>query len=339
MSIEALLDAAAKLSHAPVLVVGDVIADRYHFGLPTRISREAPVLILEHVGETTIPGGAANAAANVVALGGDVVLVGVVGDDTEAEMLRVQVTALGIDPGGMIVEAGRVTTSKTRVFAGPQRRGQQVVRLDRATRSAVEGGTRAALLETGLAALARSRALLISDYGYGACDPGLIGALVDAATQSRLPVLVDTQGDLRAYRGASVVTPNLAELEAWAGERLVDAAAVAGAAGRLRAEIGAEAVLCTRGGDGMTLVTGGEPVHLPVARRADVADVAGAGDTVAATIAMGLAAGIPLRVACLLADCAASVVVQKPGAATCSPDELRDAIREIAVETLAAGGL
>ncbi|HEV3230939.1 MAG TPA: PfkB family carbohydrate kinase [Candidatus Dormibacteraeota bacterium] len=337
--MSALLDAAARLAGVRVLVLGDVIADRYQFGAPTRVSREAPVLVLEYSGEATIPGGAANAASNVRSLGGLVELAGVVGDDAEAELLRGQLRTLGVEADGLVVEPGRPTTSKTRIFAGSKTRGQQVVRFDRHSVEALHPETEAALLRHLAALVEGVDAVLISDYGYGALNPALIEAGIGRSAALGRPVVVDSQGDLSRYPGASVATPNLAELEAWAGHRLADLPAVEAACRHLIHRLGAGAVLCTRGGEGMSLITETQAWHLPVARRAEVFDVAGAGDTVAAALTLALGAGVAPPVAALLADCAASVVVQKLGAATCSPSELRAAIDGLDPAAEAAAGL
>jgi D-glycero-beta-D-manno-heptose-7-phosphate kinase len=321
------LQAVRRLRGVPVLVIGDVIADRYLFGMPTRVSREAPVLVLEYQGDATIPGGAANAAGNVRSLGGKVELAGVVGDDVEADLLRAQLRTLAIRDAGLVVEEGRLTTSKTRVFAGPKSRGQQVVRFDRATPDPPHPRTRAALRAVAEALVGNARALLVSDYGYGAVDPAGVNRLIASCQRRRVPVVVDTQGDLSAYKGATLITPNLAELEGWSRRRLRELADIETAGAALLRRAQADAVLCTRGSEGMSLITATRSWHIPVARRAEVFDVAGAGDTVAAALALGLGAGLELPLAAVLANCAASVVVQKLGAATCSPAELRAAIR------------
>jgi rfaE bifunctional protein kinase chain/domain len=337
--VTAVLEAVRRLRGVPVLVIGDVIADRYLFGHPTRVSREAPVLVLEYQGDATIPGGAANAAGNVRSLGGRVELAGVVGADLEADLLRAQLRTLAIQDRGLVIEDGRVTTSKTRVFAGQKARGQQVVRFDRATSEPLEPGTRSALRGIAHALLGEARALLVSDYGYAAVDPPTVNPLIATCARRGIPVVVDTQGDLGAYKNATVITPNLAELEAWSGRPLLELADVEEAGRRLLRRAGAEAVLCTRGAEGMSIVTAKSSWHLPVARRAEIFDVAGAGDTVAATVALGLGAGLPLNLAAVLADCAASVVVQKLGAATCSPAELRAALRGMDPAVAVAAGL
>lgn len=331
------LQAVGRLRGVPVLVIGDVIADRYLFGMPTRVSREAPVLVLEYQGDDTIPGGAANAAGNVRSLGGKVQLVGVVGDDVEADLLRTQLRTLAIDDGGLVVEEGRLTTSKTRVFAGPKARGQQVVRFDRATPEPPQARTRAALRAIAEALVGDARALLVSDYGYGAVGSAAVNRLIASCRRRRVPVVVDTQGDLSAYKGATLITPNLGELEAWSRRHLRGRADIETAGLALLRRARAEAVLCTRGSEGMSLVTSAWSWHIPVARRAEVFDVSGAGDTVAAAMALGLGAGFELTLAAVIANCAASVVVQKLGAASCSPAELRAAIRGIDPEALARG--
>jgi D-beta-D-heptose 7-phosphate kinase/D-beta-D-heptose 1-phosphate adenosyltransferase len=293
------------------------------------------VLVLEYQGDATIPGGAANAAGNVRSLGGKVELAGVVGDDLEADLLRAQLRTLAIKDAGLVVEPGRPTTSKTRVFAGPKARGQQVVRFDRATHEPTQPRTRAALRAVAESLVVHARAVLVSDYGYGAVDRAAVNRLIASCRRRGVPVVVDTQGSLSAYQGATLVTPNLPELEAFSRRRLGDLADVEAAGRVLLRRARAEAVLCTRGSEGMSLVTASQSWHIPVARRAEVFDVAGAGDTVAAALALGLGAGLELPLAAVLANCAASVVVQKLGAATCSPAELRVAVRGMDPEAAA----
>ena len=330
---------ADRLKGCRVLVAGDVIVDRYQFGRPSRISREAPIVILESSGEAANPGGAANAAANVRSLGGITRLLGVVGDDSEGDMLLQQLRRLGIPNEDMVVEKARRTTTKTRVFAGTLARGQQVVRLDRAHDASPRPPTRRQLIDRALALTGAVDAVLLSDYGYGALDPGVSRKIIAEARRRHLPVIVDSQGNLARYRGASLLTPNQAELESWTGRRLDSAAAVESAARRLLRSAVATAVLCTRGAEGMCLVDKAHAWHMPVARRVEVFDVAGAGDTVAATMALAAAASLPTRIAAVLAACAASVVVRKHGAATCSPGELRAAIRATDRAALQAVGL
>ncbi|MHB8509082.1 MAG: bifunctional heptose 7-phosphate kinase/heptose 1-phosphate adenyltransferase [Candidatus Dormibacteria bacterium] len=330
-----LIAAVAALGRARVLVVGDVILDRYQFGAPTRVSREAPVLVLEAQGERSMPGGAANAAANAGALGRGAVLAGVAGDDSYGNDLQTQLLEAGIDTH-LVREMGRLTTTKTRIFAGTLARGQQVVRLDQADPAPTNAATRAALRGAVRSELASASAVLFSDYGYGSLDPGEARAMVKLATAAGLPVVADSQADLLAYRGATVLTPNLAELERYAGRHLTEDAGVVAAAAGMRRKADATAVLCTRGGEGMTLVTEDAVLHLPVAQRTEVFDVAGAGDTVAAALAVGLGAGLSLPLAAVLADAAASVVVQKLGPATCSPAELRAALKRLDPAVLSA---
>jgi rfaE bifunctional protein kinase chain/domain len=334
-----LLDAAKRMQGVRVLVLADVIADRYHFGLPTRISREAPVMVLEQSGDATIPGGGANAANNARALGGGVELAGIVGDDPEADLLIAQLRTLGIATDGLVVEPGRATTTKTRIFAGPKGRGQQVVRIDRAERERPKAATRNALLRRCQELLPQVDAVLVSDYGYGAVDPAIAHALIEDARRRKVPVVADTQADPAAYRGASALTPNLAELEAWTGERLVTTQEVQRAADAIRKRLDVGAVVCTRGGEGISVVGPRRTWHLPVARQVEVFDVTGAGDTVAAALTLGLGARLDLVTASTLADCAASVVVRKLGAATCAPAELRAAIRGMDLAVADAAGI
>ncbi len=308
-----------EFGQARVLVVGDLMLDRYWYGSTSRISPEAPVPVV-HVGESEErPGGAGNVALNIASLGGHADVIGLTGDDEAARTLEQRLGAAGV--GCHFEHApGLPTVTKLRVIS----RHQQLIRLD------FEDGFDAV---DGQGLLARFEALLpvcgavvLSDYGKGTLSqaPRLI-ALARAAGK---PVLVDPKGrDYTIYRGATLVTPNLAEFTAVAGECRTDEALVARAE-TLRADLQLDALLITRSEKGMTLVRKDKPaLHLPTRAR-EVYDVTGAGDTVIAVLAAGLAAGLDTAEATALANLAAGVVVGKLGTATATVAELRRAMRE-----------
>jgi D-beta-D-heptose 7-phosphate kinase/D-beta-D-heptose 1-phosphate adenosyltransferase len=301
-----------------VLVVGDVMLDEYLHGSASRVSQEAPVLVVEYGGRSHGPGGAANAAANAASLGASATLAGVVGEDEAAGHLRAALAGLGVH-ASLLADGARPTTTKTRVMA----RGQQVVRIDRESRVPLGEALGHELARLACEALSASSVCLLSDYGKGAVTHAVASAVIGRAAALGVPSVVDPKGaDPAKYRGASLVKPNLDEARALLG-RALDTDESLHEGGRLlleRAE--AHAVLITRGAAGMDLFTrGSPPLHVPALAR-EVADVTGAGDTVAAVIAVALAAGAGLGDAARLAARAAAAAVGRLGAAPARPEDL-----------------
>ena len=307
-------------------MLADLVADRFVYGVPKRISREAPVLILRWEGDSVAPGGGANAAANVRALGGRPLPVGCVGDDSAGRELLASFAAAGIPTEGVLVRSDWRTPTKTRILAGfPSGIKQQVVRFDREEILPVSAGERAELAARLAALAGRARVAVLSDYGYGAVLPELLGD-VRRALAPESTVLVDSRFRLGDFRGADGATPNEEEAEALRGGPL-DAGDGIDAAGReLRERLAARFVLVTRGSFGMVLFEAGRSAHVPVHGTDQVADVTGAGDTVIGAFALALAAGASPLEAALLANYAGGVVVMKTGTATLTRDELRTAV-------------
>ena len=301
-----------------VVVAGDVMLDRYLFGSTGRISPEAPVPVV-HVHETDDrPGGAANVAVNLAALGAATSLVGVVGRDAAAASLANIMSERGIDCS--FAEADdRPTITKTRV----QSRGQQLIRLDEEIASAMPGDAVAGALEK---VLDGAGAVILSDYGKGALAD--VQTMIKACRSAGVPVLIDPKGtDFTKYRGATLITPNQSEFEAVAGVAESDEDLVARARAMLD-ELELDALLVTRSEKGMLLIeSGAEPLFLSTQAR-EVFDVTGAGDTVIATLAAALAAGQGLGSAAALANLAAGLVVRKIGVATVTPGELSAALHQ-----------
>jgi D-glycero-beta-D-manno-heptose-7-phosphate kinase len=322
----ALIDAMAG---RPVAMVVDLVADRFITGVPKRISREAPVLILSYQGERLAPGGGANAVANVAALGGRPLPVGVVGDDASGRELVAALAALGVETGGILERRGFRTPTKVRILGGGRHSiKQQIVRYDiedTLSLSDEERGRFADFLSRQ-AMGGDIRAAILSDYGYGAVEPELL-APVRAALGPDCTLVCDSRYRLGAFRGLDGATPNEEEAEALFGGPLGEDPGPLARAGRsLLGQLGARFLLVTRGSRGMSLFDGGGAAHLPVHGTDQVADVTGAGDTVIGTFALALAAGaLPLEAAAL-ANYAGGVVVMKMGTATLSPAELRHAI-------------
>ena len=321
-----------RLAGRRVLVVGDVIADEFIYGQVARVSREAPVLILQYDSTEILPGGAGNAASNVAALGGRAQLVGLAGRDEPgrrlASVLRQRVRDLSLIGGN-----GYVTPVKTRILAGGVHSAkQQIVRIDRISPPLVSSRDRAEFVRKALGASDRCDAILVSDYGAGLVTPGLVTRLrARVARRSRrrpIPILVDSRFNLLSYRLLTACTPNESEVEQMLDVRIDDQLDVLERAGRQilkRAKM--NAVLVTRGSRGMALFEVKRPtVHIPIFGSDQVTDVTGAGDTVIATVTLALAAGASFYEAARLANYAGGLVVMKRGTATVSPHELRDAI-------------
>ncbi len=334
MDSSQLLALIAALRGRTVAVVGDVVADEFVYGRVARVSREAPVLILEYDSTEVLPGAGGNAANNVAALGGDAALASVIGRDEPAARL-LKALHRRVDTRAVVRAANRVTTVKTRILAGGIHSAkQQVVRIDRGVNQEADARTRAVFERAVMTAAGRADAVLVSDYGSGLVTPALVSRLRTALKRAGhpIPVLVDSRYQLLRYRGLTACTPNESEVEQALGVRINDDLRVLERAGRaILAQTNMQAVLITRGSRGMALFVPGSPtVHIPIHGSDEIADVTGAGDTVMATLSLALAAGATFEAAARLANCAGGIVVMKRGTATVSPDELRNAVRSYA---------
>lgn len=342
MDSAALLSLIDALAGRRVAVVGDMVADEFVYGRLARVSREAPVLILEYDSTQVVAGGAGNAANNVAALGGRVALVSAVGRD---EAGRRAIESLSPRVNHRLVQriAGTPTVVKTRILAGGVHSAkQQVVRIDRGVGQPVSAAARRAVEEAALRVLPEVDAILLSDYGSGLVGPALARRLRSALRRARhpIPLLVDSRFRLLEYRGLTACTPNESEVEAALGVRINDDPRALERAGRdILRRTGMDAVIVTRGSRGMALFVGGQPTqHVPTYGSDEVADVTGAGDTVVATVALALAGGASFEGAARLANYAGGLVVMKRGTATVGADELRAAVRSDAGAPRADGG-
>lgn len=313
-----------------IVVLGDLIADEFVYGRVARVSREAPVLILEYDSTEVVPGGAGNAACNVAALGGTARLAGLAGTDGPGQRM-VAAFPRRVERQRLIRPAGYETPVKTRILAGGIHSAkQQVVRIDRRTSDAADARHRGQVERAARAAARGADAVLVSDYGSGLVTPAFVSSLARSLTTraGRVPVLVDSRYGLTRFSRLTACTPNEAEVEEVLGVRIDDRPRVLERAGRtLLTKIRMEAVLITRGGHGMALFEPDKPtVHIPIHGSDQIADVTGAGDTVMATMTLALAAGATFEEAARLANYAGGLVVMKRGTATVSADELRQAV-------------
>jgi rfaE bifunctional protein kinase chain/domain len=325
-----LLALVGALKGRRVAVIGDVVADEFVYGRVARVSREAPVLILEYDSTEGVPGAGANAANNAATLGAEVTLASLVGsDDTTARALAALHARVDRRP---VVRARRATTPvKTRILAGGVHSAkQQVVRIDRGVGAAIDPTGRAAFERRARRACARADAVLVSDYGSGLVTPRLVSDLrAEVRRAGRgTPILVDSRHGLLRFTGLTACTPNESEVEQALGVRINDDLRVLERAGRAVLErTRNRAVLVTRGSRGMALFQREVPtVHIPIFGSDEIADVTGAGDTVMATMTLALAAGASFEMAARLANYAGGLVVMKRGTATVSARELREAV-------------
>ncbi len=322
-----------KLAGQRVLVIGDVILDEYLIGSATRLSREAPVPVLEFESRQLIPGGAANPAANIVGLGSATIQVGVIGSDTEATALRQVLQARGIETAALVVDSGRPTTVKTRVMAQMGLRfAQQVARLDRISREPLSAATERQVRALIQDCIASVNAVLISDYHIGLVTPSLVDAVRLLAAECQQPPLLtaDAQGQLDKYAGFGLVKCNADEARAFLRRSLTTSADFEAAALELCQSLGlTDCMVITRGAAGAALATSdGRTAHCPAPTITDVYDTVGAGDTTVAVLTLALAAGAPPEDAVHLANYASGLVVRRVGNYAPSADELRRAIEE-----------
>jgi rfaE bifunctional protein kinase chain/domain len=302
-----------------VLVVGDLMLDRYLHGQVHRISPEAPVPVVTVEEETLVPGGAANVACNIAALGGKPIVLGVIGDDAEGKSLRSLLEKRGVIVDQVILASDRPTTVKTRVVAA----GQQIVRVDSERNGALPEDVAAGLRQTAGKLMDDVEAAVLSDYAKGVLEPGNIRAVLEAAAARGKPTVVDPkEAHFASYKGATVVTPNHHEAGAAVHRKIRDEESLAEVGRELLSMMGSHNLLITCGEKGMALFTEeGRVVRIPTVAR-EVFDVTGAGDTVVAALVLALAAGASLQDAAVVANLAAGIKVGKHGTATVTAEEI-----------------
>jgi rfaE bifunctional protein kinase chain/domain len=311
-----------NLTGGKVIVVGDLLIDELLEGKPERISREAPVLILEHVDTELIPGGAANTANNIAALGGKCHAIGVCGDDEYATKLANLFDQAGISHG-LVKDASRPTTVKTRILSKSHSFRQQLLRLDRISHERVSPAIESQLIDRVKEVDGEFNAIILSDYRAGVITDDVVRAVRAVAAEKNLLLIVDAQDDFARFQDVTLMTPNQPDAEKAVGFEITDKESLQRAGDELLMITGAAAMLITRGGEGMVLFQQNQPmIELPAFNRLEVFDVSGAGDTVVATMALALTTGCTFLEAMALGNLAAGIVVKKPGTAITSQKEM-----------------
>lgn len=320
---ERLITIVKRFPGRRILVVGDAIADQFVYGAISRVSREAPVFILRHEQTETVPGGAANCAMNLVSLGANVSLIGVVGEDAAGRALMERLETAGVNCTGLLTSEKLQTTTKVRILAGQlHSTRQQVIRLD------YEGATsnsvfHEALRKRILEEVQTSEAVIISDYNYGVASPDVARTVQDAASSKGIPILVDSRFRLSEFGGLTSATPNEDEVEQLLGKQLSNVSDLESAGEELRERLGYRALLITRGSHGMMLFQDAvPPIHIDAVGAHEALDVTGAGDTVIATYTLALASDASFPDAAHLANHAGGLVVMKRGTASVTGEEL-----------------
>jgi D-beta-D-heptose 7-phosphate kinase/D-beta-D-heptose 1-phosphate adenosyltransferase len=307
------------MERASVAVIGDLMLDRYIWGQVERISPEAPVPVVAVENTNVRPGGAANVAWNLASLGLDVRLVGVLGNDPAAREVRSIIVDNGLSPRFLVSDRARITTEKIRIIA----HNQQVVRADFESNDEIGRGLLTRLFTAVKKAVSNAGAVVVSDYGKGVVSAAVMDRLRKLCSVTGTPILVDPkEGHFSLYRGAYVVTPNKNEAGSFYNKKIRTPGDLDAVGCSLLEDLEAEAVLITRGEEGMTLFQAGKPSrHFPT-RASEVYDVTGAGDTVISVLAAGIASGASLYDAIELANTAAGIVIRELGTAAVSPEEL-----------------
>ena len=328
---ERLLEIIRRFPERRLLIVGDSIADKFLYGSIARVSREAPVFILRHELTETVPGGAANCALNLAALGAKVSLVSLAGNDETGLALREKLGAAGVNVDGLVLSEKVQTTTKVRILAGHSHANkQQVIRVDYEDAPLNDPALREALNDSLQAALAAADAVIISDYNYGLVDEQAVASVRETQRARSIPVLIDSRFRLSEFSGFTAATPNEDEVETLIGAAIGSTKQLEDSALRLKQELRYEALLVTRGRHGMMLLAKDDaPLHIPAVGAQQAVDGTGAGDTVIATFALALASGASFAEAASLANHAGGLVVMKRGTASISAAELEHSIDDL----------
>lgn len=325
---ERLIDIIHCFPQRRIVVVGDAVADQFIYGEISRVSREAPVFILRHEHTETTPGGAANCAANLAALGANVSLISVIGDDEAGNALQKTLKAEGVDCSGVFVSPGLKTTTKVRILAGQlHSTRQQVIRIDYEGSALHEGELRERLQEQTKRESVNADAVIISDYNYGVADPQMTDVIRQSTSAAKTPVVVDSRFQLARFAHFTSATPNEDEVGNLFSQPFTNGQNFDSIGEQLRQQLGLRALLVTRGGHGMALFEESlPPLHIDAVGARDPVDVTGAGDTVIATYTLALASAASFPDAARLANFAGGLVVMKRGTASISKEELSDSV-------------
>lgn len=329
LSKKRLRECIKNLAKGKVMVVGDLLIDELLEGRPERISREAPVLILEHMETELIPGGAANTAHNITALGASCHAVGVCGKDEYAAKLAALLEKYGINHS-LVQDPSRPTTVKTRILSRSYAIRQQLLRLDRISHATMDSVVQSLLSERIERAAKGHNAIILSDYRAGVISDGVIATSRKVAAQQGLLYVIDAQEGFERFQAATLLTPNQPDAETAVGYAFDTPEKLLKGGQDLLVLTGAQAILITRGPEGMVLFRNGKaPVHMPVFNRSEVFDVTGAGDTVVATMTLALSTGSTPEEAMALGNLAAGIVVRKPGTAVTTQEELIENLEQV----------
>ena len=329
IDLEKLREYVNKLSEAKILVIGDLALDEMVYGDTERISREAPVLILQHTHTNYILGGASNAANNVSSInGGKVSVIGVTGDDYQGQELREAFKKANINCDNLISDSSRKTITKTRISGScSQSVTQQIVRIDRQTNAPISKETENKIIEKIIKLIPEHDAIILSDYHIGTLTDNIIKTVTDKASEYNKIVVVDAQKCLNRYKGITSMTPNLPDTQKHIGFNLKDKTDYILAGNTLIKETDAKSILITCGSDGMAIITNdGKYTHIPVFNKSKVFDVTGAGDTVTAIYTLALAVGADPVYAATIGNIAAGIVIKQFGCATTTIKEILNEI-------------
>ena len=323
-----------KLKNINILIIGDMVADVYLKGNISRVSREAPVLVLEHAGEKVVPGGAANVVHNVATLGGQAFAVGLIGNDKAGSGLRAILNDKNVDTTGLIVEENRPTITKTRIIAGGSATvSQQIVRIDQEMKSPILSQTEKNLINILKQVIDKIDAVVLSDYGSGMLSDKIRSFIIESCQEKNIKTIVDSRYDILKFEGVSFVKQNEAEAAKAVGFELTSEDAVVTAGKILLEKLQAEGIIISRGEQGMSLIQdNGEIHHIPVVDKSEVFDVSGAGDTAVAAFILAIASGAKPVEATKIANFAAGIAVRKLGTATVSNEELKEVLGEYYVD-------
>ena len=323
-----------KLKNINILIIGDMVADVYLKGNISRVSREAPVLVLEHAGEKVVPGGAANVVHNVATLGGQAFAVGLIGNDKAGSGLRDILNDKNVDTTGLIVEENRPTITKTRIIAGGSATvSQQIVRIDQEMKSPILSQTEKNLINILKQVIDKIDAVVLSDYGSGMLSDKIRSFIIESCQEKNIKTIVDSRYDILKFEGVSFVKQNEAEAAKAVGFELTSEDAVVTAGKILLEKLQAEGIIISRGEQGMSLIQdNGEIHHIPVVDKSEVFDVSGAGDTAVAAFILAIASGAKPVEATKIANFAAGIAVRKLGTATVSNEELNEVLGEYYVD-------